>query len=82
MENVSDFTNQTLSDLHVINGALHNSNVYVKLTMSACCQKKAPGKVSHSSPPAAAPPDTGHLWVGRGSAPHCAAGPPQASRGQ
>lgn len=53
-------------DLRVIRGALHNISVCLKLTTSACCQRKAPGRAFHWSPPVSAPPDGGHLWVGRG----------------
>lgn len=56
--------------------------VCLTLTMSACCQRTAPGRASHWSPPASAPPDGGHLWVGRGWAPHYEAGPPLASLGR
>lgn len=63
-------------------GALWEIWACLKLTMFACCQRKAPGRVCHWSPPASAPPDGGHLWVGQGWAPHCAAGPPLASLGR
>lgn len=50
--------------------------------MFSCCQRKAPGRVSHWSPPVSAPPDGERLLVGQGWEPRCAACPPQASLGQ
>jgi len=50
--------------------------------MSACCQRRAPGRASHWPPPASAPPDRAPLWAGQGWGPRCAACPPLASPGR
>lgn len=43
--------------------------------MSACCQKKEPGRVFHWRPPVSAPPGAGRPWVGQVWELHCAVGP-------